>query len=187
MNIKKNTISPSILGWVGAVGVAFTLALAAPNDSSVMGRLPLLLSTAPEQAHAPKAVPRGADRTLALITFRRDQGAQADSWIQGLDLNNDTSISWMRMPVLNDPGNPGDRTATEKRLRQRYAVDAEQARLRLVFTDRESFVRSAGLGGIEQSYAVVINRHGDVLARVGGQYDPDKAQTLKETLKARSF
>jgi hypothetical protein len=36
-------------------------------------------------------------------------------------------------------------------------------------------------------YAVVVNRQGDVLARVEGQFDPCKAQALRETLQARSF
>ena len=56
-------------------------------------------------------------------------------------------------------------------------------RLVPVFTDRDQFIRSAGLAGTDQVYAVVINREGDVLARAGGEFDADKASSLRETLR----
>ena len=72
-------------------------------------------------------------------------------------------------------------------LLQHYPSDTERARLVPVFTDRASFARAAGLNGTDQVYAVVVNRQGDVLARVEGQFDPGKAQTLRETLRAHNF
>jgi hypothetical protein len=177
----------SYLGaWLVAAGLAFALAFAAPNESSVMGRLPAFM--AQTLLRQPVAVPEGlpSDRTLALITFQRGQHAQVESWIQGMNLRNDPSISWMRMPVLNDPGTQG-RSAVENRLLQHYPADTERAKLVPVFTDRASFVRSAGLGGTDQVYAVVVNRQGEVLARVEGQFDADKAQTLRETLQQSNF
>lgn len=104
-----------------------------------------------------------------------------------MNLRNDPSITWMRMPVVNDPGTPVGRSAVENRLLSHYTADTERAKLVPVFTDRASFVRSAGLGSTDQVYAVVVNRQGEVLARVEGQFDADKAQTLRETLQQRSF
>jgi hypothetical protein len=134
-------------------------------------------------------VPDGlpSDRTLALITFQRGQHAQVESWIEGLNLRNDASITWMRMPVVNDPGTLTGRSAVENKLLKHYPADTERARLVPVFTDRASFVRAAGLNGTDQVYAVVVNRQGEVLARVEGQFDADKAQTLRETLQQQSF
>jgi hypothetical protein len=151
-----------------------------------MGRLPAFM--AQTLLRQPVTVPEGlpSDRTLALITFQRGHHAQVESWIQGMNLRNDPSITWMRMPVLNDPGTLG-RSVVENRLLQHYPADTERAKLVPVFTDRASFVRSAGLGGTDQVYAVVVNRQGDVLARVEGQFDADKAQTLRETLLQQSF
>jgi hypothetical protein len=184
----KNTTS--YLGaWLGAVSLAFAFALVAPNESSVMGRLPVAMTHTLQQQPVAVAVPEGlpSERTLALITFQRGQRAQVESWIQGLNLRNDTSIAWMRMPVLHDPGTLTGRSAIENKLRQHYPADAERARLVPVFTDRASFVRAAGLNGTDQAYAVVVNRQGDVLARVEGHFDPDKAQTLRETLQAHGL
>jgi len=178
----------SYLGaWLAAVGLAFAFAFVAPNDSSVMGRLPAFM--AQTLLRQPVTVPEGlpSDRTLALITFKRGQHAEVESWIQGMNLRNDPSITWMRMPVVNDPGTMTGRSAVENRLLQHYPADAERAKLVPVFTDRARFVRSAGLASTDQIYAVVVNRQGDVLARVEGQFDADKAQTLRETLRAQSF
>jgi hypothetical protein len=187
MKFILKSMSSYVALWLAAVAMAFALAVASPNEASVMGHLPdFMLQTL---THEPTAVPGGlpSDRTLALITFQRDQRAQADSWITGLNLNNDASISWMRMPVLNDPGTSGGRSAVENRLLQNYPGEGERAKLVPVFTDRADFVRAVGLGGVHSSYAVVVNRRGDVLARVEGEFDPAKAQLLRETLQTREF
>ena len=173
------------LAWLLAVTAAMTLALFAPNEASVMGQLPTFIAKTLDSQTI--AVPDGlpAERTLALITFRSTQRPHIDSWIQGLNLQRDSSISWMRMPVLNDPGNADARSAIENKLLQRYPADAERSRLLPVFTNREQFVRAAGLNGTDQVYALVINRRGEVLARAEGAFDPDKAQNLRETLLQR--
>ena len=172
------------LVWLAAVLIALALAMVSPNDSRVMGQLPAL--NAQTLTREPIAVPEGlpSDRTLALVTFRAEHKAQAESWIQGLDLENDASIAWVRMPVLNDPGTLIGREAVETRLLQSYPAATERAKLVPVFTDRADFVRSANLNGVAQSYVLIVNRKGDVLARVEGKFDPDKAQILRETLKA---
>ena len=86
------------------------------------------------------------------------------------------------MPVLNDPGSSVARSVIETKLLRHYTADAERARLLPVFTDRDQFVRSVGLRGTDQVYAVVINRQGEVLARAEGAFDADKALNLRETL-----
>ena len=173
--------------WLAAAGLALVLAVSAPSESSVMGQLPALMSKTLLQK--PVALPAGlpSDRTLALITFQKGQRAQAESWIQGMNLRNDPSIAWMRMPVLNDPGTLKGRTEVEDRLLQHYIGDVERANLVPIFTDRANFVRATGLNGTEQFYAVVVNRRGDVLARVEGEFNEGKAQALRETLKAQKF
>ena len=187
MKIPLNSTASYVAAWLAAAGLALVFAVASPNESSVMGNMPAVMSQT--LLRKPMTVPNDlpSDRTLALITFGKGQRAQAESWIQGLDLKNDSSISWMRMPVLNDPGTLTGRDAVEQRLLQHYQADAERANLVPVFTDRADFVRSAGLNSTEQGYAVVVNRRGEVLARVEGKFDAEKAQTLRETLRARGL
>lgn len=182
----KNTLS-SVFVWLAAVLLAFALAFASPNEASVMGRLPDMMARTLLQK--PVSIPDGmpSDRTLALITFQRGQRSRVEAWINGLNLKNDTSISWMRMPVINDPGNAVARNDHEVRILQHYPMDAERANVVPVFTDSAKFVRSAGLGNTDQVYAVVVNRRGDVLARVEGDYDTTKAAALRETLLAHGL
>jgi hypothetical protein len=177
----------STLAWLLAASAALGLAVAAPNERSVMGQLPSFMArTLAEQTIA---VPGGlpAERTLALIAFRSTQRAHIDGWVQGLKLDADPSIAWVRMPVLNDPGNTAARSAIETKLLRTYTADAERARLVPVFTDRTRFIRAAGLNGTDQVYAVVINREGEVLARAEGAFDADKANKLRETLLQRDL
>ena len=175
------------LAWLLAVSAALLMAWAAPNDSSVMGHLPSFMARTLDRQTI--TVPDGlpAERTLALIAFRSTQRAHIDGWVEGLNLRDDPSIAWMRMPVLDDPGNAAARSVIEAKLLRKYPADAERARLVPVFTNRDHFVRSAGLNGTDQVYAVVINRRGEVLARAEGAFDAGKAQNLRETLLQRGF
>ncbi len=175
------------LAWLLAVLAAVAMASAAPSESSVMGHLPSFMART--QDRQPITVPAGlpTERTLALITFRGTQRDQIDGWIEGLHLKNDPSIAWLRMPVLNDPGSAAGRSVVETKLFRKYAAEVDHGRLLPVFTDRDAFVRAAGLSGTDQAHAVVINRQGDVLARVAGAYDPEKAEALRETLLRPDF
>ena len=176
----NRTITICLWLAVAAIGVGF--AMLHPTESRVMGQLPAQATQS--LTRTPVSLPEDlpSDRTLALVTFNRDQRSQADSWIEGLNLKNDSSISWVRIPVLNDPGTAEGRSDAEKRLLERYTAEAERTRMLPMFMDKAAFARSTGLTSIEQSYAVVLNRQGDVLARVEGPFDATKAQTLRETL-----
>jgi hypothetical protein len=170
------------LAWLAAVAAALALAFAAPSESSVMGRLPSVNATRLDLR--PVSVPGDLSHrpTLALVAFARTQRAEIDSWIHGLRLHQDPSITWLKMPVLNDPGSPRERDAAIERMQQRHPKEADRARLLPLFTDRDAFVRNAGLSGIEHAGILVVARDGRVLARVEGHFDEDKAQALRETL-----
>ena len=187
MKINLHSTPTYVAAWLGAVGLALMFAVGAPSESSVMGQMPAFMSQTLTRQPISLPADLRSDRTLALITFRKDQRVQADSWVKGLDLQNDTSITWLRMPVLNDPGTVTGRSAIENRLLKHYPAETERANLVPVFTDRADFVRAAGLTTTDQSYAVVLNRQGDVLARVEGRFDAEKAQTLRETLQSHGL
>ena len=185
----KHTASKigNICLWLAAAGLAMALAFASPTELSVMGHLPAFMShmLAGRAITVPDDLP--AERTLALLTFKRTQKEHADSWVEGLNLKNDPSIKWIRMPIVNDPGTPEGRDEIKNRLLGRYNAEDERANLLPVFVDRKSFVRSAGLSGVDQAVVVVLNRQGEVLARVEGAFDETKAANLRETLQSRGF
>jgi hypothetical protein len=181
----KRTGWTSTVAWLAAVTAAFVLAVAAPSESNVMGRLPAVTAKRLDQQRI--VLPQGlsADRTLALVAFNRNQRAEIDSWILGLGLDRDSNIPWIRMPVLNDPGNDDARTAIENRLLARHTGEDARSRLVPVFTNREAFIRAAEISGTEHASILVLNREGKILARVEGLFDQDKARALRETLLAQ--
>ncbi len=183
------TVWLNTLAWVAAILGAVTLAVATPTESSVMGRMPSLMVTRLDQQTVPLQDGLTAERTLALIGFHGSHRADIESWIKGLSLVGSNTIPWVRMPVLNDPGDAAGRQAIEERLRSRYANDPSRDAVLPVITDRAAFSRAVGLSSTDKAYAVVINRQGDVLARVEGEYNPEKAQMLRETLadEGRTF
>jgi len=174
------------LSWLAAVAAALVFAFAAPSELTVMGRLPPV--TANQLGHRTIALPDGLPSrpTLALIGFARTQRGEIDSWVQGLNLHRDDSIAWMKMPVLSDPGSPSARKAALERLFERHSGRTDTARLLPVFTDRDAFVRTAGLSSTEHAGILVVGRDGRVLARVEGHFDENKAQALRETLLAEN-
>ena len=173
------------LAWLAAVTAALVFAVAAPNESNVMGRLPELTVKRLDQQRI--VLPRGltADRTLVLVAYSKSQRNEIESWIRGLRLDQDSSIAWIKMPVLNDPGDEDVRNAVERKLLAQHPADSERSRIVPVFTDRQAFIRAAGLSGPEHASVLVLNRDGKILARAEGRFDEQKAQALRETLLTR--
>lgn len=178
------TIWTPTLAWLAAVTAALMLALAAPNETNFLGRLPTLTAKRLDQQRIllPQGLP--AERTLALVAFRSSQRDEVRSWIRGLRLDQDPSIAWFKMPVLNDPGTEKARNEIESILLAGHARDIDRSRLVPVFTDRDAFIRAAGLTGTRHAWVLVLDRDGKVLARAEGRFDQHKAQALRETLLA---
>lgn len=168
------TLWTPTLAWLAAATGALVLAGVAPSETGMMGRLP----SPAIQRLGPPGLP--ADRVLALVGFDRSHRAEINSWIDGLRLRHDRSIRWVKMPVLDDPGNEAARQAMEGRLRATHDLPAQ--RLVPVFTDRHQFIRAAGLSGGDHASVLVLDRDGQVLARAEGQFDPDRATAIRETL-----
>ena len=181
-----NKMLAPMMGWVGAVAASLALAFAVPSETALLGRVPTITAKRLDQRQIqlPQELPAG--RTLAVVVFKGNQRAEAQSWIDGLDLAHNGAIEWLKMPVLNDPGDEGLRMAIEKRLLTKHASGGDRARLVPVFTDREAFIRAAGLSGAEHASVLVLDRAGNVLARAEGAFDERKAQALRETVLAQN-
>ena len=166
--------------WVAVVALAMLMALASPRESGVMGRLPVevgqKLETKPQRAFS------GEERILALVTFHKHQRAQVDSWVVGLRLHENHLVPWVRMPVIDDPKDADKRAAAQDRLLSRYSSARERDRLLPVFTDRAAFVQATGVRGTDKAMVLVITRNGEVLARVLGEYDEEKAQIVRDSM-----
>jgi hypothetical protein len=172
----------STAAWLAAGTAAGLLALAMPDEGTLMGQLPHFKARRLDQQ--PVALPQElpSDRTLALVVFGRGQREEAQSWVQGLGLAPGGAIPWLKVAVLDDPGDEPRREAIERAMRDRHANPADRARLVPLFTDRQAFVRAARLSGTDHASVLVLDRAGRVLARAEGAFDEIKAQALLETL-----
>jgi hypothetical protein len=174
-----------LVGWVGAIGAAVALAIVAPSESGLLGKVPSLSAKRLDQTHVaiPQQLP--SERTVAVVVFRRDQREEAQGWIDGLGLHNRSDIAWVRVPVWSVK-DPAEQERIEQHLAKRYPAQSDQARVLPVFTDREAFVRAAGLGSTDHVAVLVLDREGNVLARAQGPFDQNKAQALRETVLAQT-
>jgi hypothetical protein len=179
-----NPIRTPTIAWLAAVTGALLLAMAAPNESHFLGQLPKLTMQRLDQQRT--TLPQGllAERTLALVAFEPGQREEIQSWIHGLRLDQDRSITWFKMPVLDDPGSESARSDIESVLLAGRSSEIDSSRLVPVFTDRDAFIRSAALTGTEHAWVLVLDREGNVLARAEGMFDAAKADALRETLRA---
>lgn len=175
-----------VIGWVAAIGAAIGLATLAPHERQVLGKVPPVAAKRLDQSHV--ALPRDlpSDRTLAVVVFKRSQREEAQSWIDGLGLHQDRDIAWVRVGVVDDPGDEAKRREIEQRLNERHPGLADPYRSVRIFTDKEAFVRSLGLGTADHASVVVIDREGNVLARAQGPFDAAKAQALRKTVLAQN-
>jgi hypothetical protein len=169
-------------GWMLAAVAAVSLAFASPTESSVMGRLPPIVAHKADRNTVALPAELPAERTLVLLTFRSEQRSDAEAWIDGLQLRDSPALRFVRMPVVHDAGDTRLRSEKEERLFGYYSSNPDRSALMAVFTDRDAFLRQAGIVSKDHVYAMVLNREGEVLARAEGPFDAQRAEALRETL-----
>ncbi len=170
--------------WATIASAAVLLAFATPAGQTVLGRVPHLIGV--DLNKKPMRIPAGltAERTLVLVSFQRGHGKDIDTWISGMSLREGGAVQYVRMPVLDDPGHLDGRSAVETRLQARVPDAQERSKVVPVFTDQQAFLRSVGLSSPEHISALVLNRSGEVLARVEGPFSLEKKELIEGALKA---
>ena len=172
------------LVWGLTVGACLLFALATPTGQAILGRVPQLIGM--DLNKKPISIPAGltAERTLVLVSFQRGHGKDVDTWISGMSLREGGAVQYVRMPILNDPGDLDGRRAVETRLQARVTNTQERSKVVPVFTDQQAFLKSVGLTSTQQISALVLNRNCEVLARVEGAFTPEKKGLIEDALKA---
>ena len=123
-----------------------------------------------------------AERTLLLIAFQREQQDILDAWSERLNLRKPDAPAWLELPVIDDPG-ALLRWFVDVGMKNGIADPFVRARVFSVYTPRTEFIRHLGLPGTDQVHLVVVDRAGNILCRVSGDWSAEKEKTLKEGLK----
>jgi hypothetical protein len=121
------------------------------------------------------------DKTLVLIAFEREQQKNVNTWIAGMKLG-DNPFPWVETPVI-EPRGSLSRAFIDGGMRMGIRDVITREKTITLYTDRLAFVRAMGLrGSIETIHAAVVNRAGQVLASVEGDYSKEKEAVLLKAL-----
>ena len=148
-----------------------------PPPISVIGQMPVIQAEtlSERKVTLPQDLP--GEKTLALIAFTREQQTNVNTWIQGLSLNTATE-PWVELPVVGAQ-NRLMRAFTDSGMRMGIPDETMRNRVITLYTDRDAFVQAMGFKNSTRTiYAAIINRAGQVLASVEGDYTSEKAAVL---------
>ncbi len=151
------------------------------NAPAPIGQMPIIQAEtlSERKVTLPQDLP--GEKTLALIAFTREQQTNVNTWIQGMSLNTATE-PWVELPVVG-PQNSLMRSFTDGGMRMGIRDEAMRNRVITLYTDRAAFVKALGFKNSTRTiYVAVINRAGQVLASVEGDYTSEKAAVLTKAL-----
>ena len=123
-----------------------------------------------------------ANRTILLAAFEREQQADIDSWVSGLDLRVDGSgMPWLEVPVVGKMPWIG-RAFINNGMRGGIPDKAKRAHVTTLYVNQEQWLSSLGLAGTDQVCVLVVDRAGNVLARQDGTFEKNKRQTILDAM-----
>jgi hypothetical protein len=119
-----------------------------------------------------------ANKTILLVAFEREQQADIDSWVSGLDLRVDgTGMAWLEIPVVGKMPWIG-RAFINNGMRGGIPDKAKRAHVTTLYVNQEKWLKSLGLAGTHQVCVLVIDRAGNVLARQDGPFEKNNSQAI---------
>lgn len=173
--------------WVAVVLALPSVALATETMATpaALGQLPTIdAQNLNERAvRLPQDLP--AEKTLVLIAFERQQQANLDTWIAGMQLNR-SPMPWIETPVI-DPKNAFVRGFIDSGMRRGITDTVARERTVTLYTDRAAFSKAMGLRDpFKNVYLAVVERSGRVLLLVEGDYSAEKAKVVMQAMATRA-
>jgi hypothetical protein len=142
-----------------------------------LGKMPSIKTEtlAERELTLPQELP--GEKSLVFMAFEREQQKNVDTWINGMKLT-DSAIPWIETPVIN-PQNRFFRAFINGGMRRGITDQKSRERTITLYTDRNALLKAMGLPEITSViYAVVVDRAGNVLASVEGDFTVEKANSL---------
>ncbi|MGL4404217.1 MAG: hypothetical protein ACRCT6_00530, partial [Notoacmeibacter sp.] len=128
----------------------------------------------------PQGLP--AKRTILLFAFERNQQDNIDGWVSGMKLKGSGAPAWYEVPLINNPGALG-RWFIDNGMRSGIKETTDRARVVTVYTKKSAFMKSLGIPNESDVHALVVDRNGDVIVRVSGDYSIAGAAKIRSALK----
>ena len=125
-----------------------------------------------------------SDRTLLLLGFKREEADTLETWIEGLNLK-EMEIAWFEMPVIPSLYSIGGffidgamrRGTPDLKMRERIIT---------LYTDQKAFASAMGIADQTLgAYVAVVDRKGNNLGFVQGEYSKVKAAKITSLLRSK--
>jgi hypothetical protein len=120
-------------------------------------------------------------RTLLILGFQRSQQPSIEAWAKGMHLAGST-VPWLQLPVIDNPNaivraivNGGMRHAIHRDLWPHIVT---------LYTHKANFDRTVGIESEAAVHVLVVDRQGNILERVTGDYSPEAATRLLTALNS---
>jgi hypothetical protein len=128
----------------------------------------------------PQGLP--AKRTIILVAFQRSQQDNIDTWVTGMKLKSAGAPAWFEVPVISNFGAAG-RWFIDNGMRRGITDPKDRAKVVTVYAGKTAFKKSMGIPNESDVHVLVVDRSGEVIARVSGDYSPAGAAKIRAALK----
>ena len=184
MTLKLQPSSSALIGLLALILSLQTGYAASGKPSKAVGQFPAIQAENLNEKvfNLPKDFP--ADRNLLLLGFKREQADTLDTWVKGLQLKK-KNISWFEMPVISSAYSIGS-FFIDGAMRRGTPSEKTRDHIVTLYTDQKAFAASMGLNPQTLgAYIVVVDRKGNNLGFVEGDFSKSKANKIWGLLKLK--
>lgn len=121
------------------------------------------------------------ERTLLIVAFEREQQSDVDTWTTGLKLAG-SNLPWFELPVIENPGALA-RWFISGGMRRGIKDQALWQHVVTLYTRKADFKTALGITSEKSVQVLVVDRQGQVLERVIGDYSAVEAGKLMRPLR----
>jgi hypothetical protein len=123
-----------------------------------------------------------AKRTIIMVAFAQSQQDNIDGWVSGMKLKTAGAPAWFEVPVISNYGAAG-RWFIDNGMRRGITDPKDRAKVITIYTGKTAFKKSMGIPNESDVHVLVVDRSGEVIARVSGDYSPAGAAKIRAALK----
>lgn len=171
-------------GFLGALFFGWAISSAAQKDVSDPAQTPhfpteTIADLNGRSLKFPAELP--GEKTIVLVAFVQQQQRDIDAWVDALKLKEKGAPAWIELPTVADMG-PGFRKFLDGAMQSGIKKTEDRARVFTLYTDVAGFCRKMSMPSTRTVYALVVDRKGNVLAKVAGRPTTQSVVTLRSVL-----
>jgi hypothetical protein len=126
------------------------------------------------------------EQTLLLIAFTGDQQSQVDTWLANFDglVAKSPNLDFIEMPTIESSSAPF-RAFVNNGMRSGIPDPVARARTWTLYTNRDDFLSHLQIKQMNQVYALLVERSGEILWMESGVSTPEKIASLLGAIQSK--